>query len=228
MKIIDCFIYSDEDMLLDVRLNILDKYVDRFVVVEACYKHNGDTKEQKFNIKKFSKFSKKIDYIFIDKKPSGLYKIEKKDSKDQSGSKLVKNAIILEHYQRNQISKGLRKIHDDDLVLISDLDEIPQLEGLNFAKFKKKLVYFKHKMFYYKFNLYYKDLPWIGTKGCLKKNLISPQWLRDTKNKKYPFFRVDTFFSNKKYIDIDLVADGGWHFTQLKTSEELFKKLNTF
>ena len=83
-------------------------------------------------------------------------------------------------------------------------------------------------MFYYKLNLFYKELVWTGSRACLKKKLKSPQWLRNIKNKKYPVWRFDTLFSNNKYINIKLVNDGGWHFTNMKNPEEIFVKLNSF
>ena len=83
-------------------------------------------------------------------------------------------------------------------------------------------------MFFYKFNLLYENFDWIGSKACRKKSFISPQWLRDTKNKKYPFWRLDTYLSKNKYINVNLVENGGWHFTQIKSSKDIFSKLNTF
>ena len=79
-----------------------------------------------------------------------------------------------------------------------------------------------------KFNLFYKELIWTGSKACTKKNLKSPQWLRNIKSKKYPLWRIDTLFSNKKYRNINFIDNGGWHFTNMKTPEEIFLKLNTF
>ena len=83
-------------------------------------------------------------------------------------------------------------------------------------------------MFYYKFNLKYSTKPWFGSKACLKKNLISPQWLRDSKEKKYPIWRLDIFFSKMKYNSIYHVENGGWHFVNIKTPEEIEKKLMNF
>ena len=57
---------------------------------------------------------------------------------------------------------------------------------------------------------------WMGTRACKKKFLKSPQWLRNIKGKSYPFWRLDTFFSEKKYMNVDFVKDGGWHFTSIK------------
>ena len=75
MKIYDCFQFFDEEMLLDLRLNIMDKYVDKFVITEATYMHNGKSKKLVFDIKKFSKFKDKIIYIIVDKQPPNLLEI---------------------------------------------------------------------------------------------------------------------------------------------------------
>ena len=56
---------------------------------------------------------------------------------------------------------------------------------------------------------------------CKKKDLESPQWLRNVKDRKYPFYRLDTFFSKKKYIDKYYIKDGGWHFSNLKTASDI-------
>ena len=79
MKIYDCFQFYDEEMLLDLRLNIMDKYVDKFVITEANYLHNGKAKTLLFDINKFSKFKDKIIYIVVDKPPPGLFKINDSD-----------------------------------------------------------------------------------------------------------------------------------------------------
>ena len=83
-------------------------------------------------------------------------------------------------------------------------------------------------MFYYKFNLLLENMHWHGSKSCKMKNLISPQWLRDVKDKKYPLWRIDALFSQKKYNDVFFVQDGGWHFTNIKTPEEIDKKLRSY
>ena len=58
MKIFDCFMYFDEDVVLDLRLNYLNNQVDKFVIVESKYAHNGQKRDLNFNIKKFEKFKK--------------------------------------------------------------------------------------------------------------------------------------------------------------------------
>jgi len=83
-------------------------------------------------------------------------------------------------------------------------------------------------MFYYKFNLRLPNLIWTGTKGCRKKDLINPQWLRNIKDRKYSFFRLDTFFSKNKYRSVRRIIDGGWHFTNIKNAEAIEHKLKSY
>ncbi len=225
MKIFDCFQFFDEDMMLDLRLNILDRYVDKFVIVENLFMHSGKKKKQVFNINNYKKFQSKIEYILIDKLPEGLQDVTVKPNK--SSNPVINNTLLIEHNQRNSILKGLNDASQNDLILISDVDEIPNLERFNY-KLNKKLIFFKQQMYYYKFNLKYGNKEWIGTKGCLKKDLISPQWLRDIKGRSYPFWRLDILFSKMKYNSIEYVENGGWHFTNLRTAEELKKKLENF
>jgi beta-1,4-mannosyl-glycoprotein beta-1,4-N-acetylglucosaminyltransferase len=114
------------------------------------------------------------------------------------------------------------------MILISDVDEIPNLDLVNLSEIGEKLILFRQDMFYYKFNLKLPNLEWTGTKACKKKNLINPQWLRNIKDRKYPFFRIDTFFSNKKYIDIKIIKNGGWHFSNIKNAKEIEYKLKSY
>ena len=228
MKIFDCFMYFDEEVILDLRLNILNDYVDYFIIVESTFNHKGQKRDLKFDIKKFSKFEKKIIYLIYDEQPSNIQIINKTDSDDEISKKYIFNAYYRENGQRNFIYKGLDKAHDDDLILVSDVDEIPNLENLNFYKIKEKLIFFQQDMFYYKLNLKLPHLIWTGTKGCKKKILKSPQWLRNIKDKKYSFYRVDTFFSDKKYIDLKIIKNGGWHFTNIKTAEDIKFKLESY
>ena len=138
------------------------------------------------------------------------------------------NALKRENFQRNAISKGLKKVNPDDLILISDVDEIPDLSNLNLENINDEIILFKQNFYYYKFNLMLEDLPWLGTKACKHKMLKSPQWLRNIKDKKYPFWRFDTLFSKTKYQDIYFVENGGWHFSYMKTAKNIEKKLTSY
>ncbi len=228
MKIFDCFMYFDEEIVLDLRFNILDKYVDYFIIVESNFTHKGDKRELNFNHKKFEKFKHKIIYLVYDEHPSGIEKILHEDHHNEKSRKYILNAAYRENSQRNFILKGLQNAQEEDLILISDVDEIPNLESLNLQKISNKIILFNQKMFYYKFNLRLPSLIWTGTKGCKKKYLKTPQWLRNIKDKKYPFYRLDTIFSKKKYTNIKFVEDGGWHFSNIKTAAEIEYKLKSY
>ncbi len=228
MKIFDCFMYFDEEIVLDLRLNVLNNYVDYFVIVESSYTHKGDKRDLKFNHRKFEKFKDKIIYLIYDEIPEGIEEVKNEDDEGLKSGKYILNAALRENSQRNFISKGIEKAANEDIILISDVDEIPNLELVNFAKIKEKIILFKQYMFYYKFNLKLPNLLWTGTKACRKKHLINPQWLRNVKDKKYPFFRVDTFFSKTKYNNIKFIHDGGWHFSNIKSAKEIEHKLKSY
>jgi len=228
MKIYDCFMYFDEEVVVDVRLHTLNEFVDYFVIVESKFTHKGDSRKLKFNNQKFEKFKDKIIYIVDEEIYSQTEEVKAEDNEDEKSRKLIFNAVYRENGQRNLIVKGLERANDEDLILISDVDEIPKLSGLNFKNINEKIILFKQDMFYYKFNLLLPDLIWTGTKACKKKNLINPQWLRNIKDRKYSFFRIDTFFSKTKYTSIKIINDGGWHFSNIKTSKEIEFKLRSY
>ena len=228
MKIFDCFMFYDEEMILDFRLNYLNDYVDQFVIIESSYTHSGKKRKLIFDIKKYSKFKDKIFYKVLDEEPTGLSEIGKKDDYDKKNSKYILNALKRENFQRNYISQGLQNASSDDIVIISDVDEIPNLEENNLKDLKNKIILFNQKFFYYKFNLKLQSFDWYGSKACKKANLISPQWLRNIKSKKYPFWRFDTLFSKTKYQNIILIKKGGWHFSNMKTPESIEKKMSTY
>ena len=228
MKIFDCFMYFDEDLVLDVRLNILNEYVDKFVIVESKYNHKGEERQPLFDINKFNKFKDKIIYILKSDKHEGIELIQALDDEDEIYRKSIFNAWKRENLQRNQILEGLKEANQNDWILISDLDEIPNLKEVNFKEIKNKLIFFEQHMMYYKFNLKLENFTWIGSKACKFKNLRSPQWLRDIKAKKFPWWRIDTLFSKRKYKDIYFVKNGGWHFSYLKKPKDIEKKLKSY
>ena len=225
MRFIDCFMYFDEDMILDIRLNILDKYVSNFIICEANFNHNGTNRKLKFDINKFSKFKEKIIYIPLEEQPKNLRKILNSDNQSIKNSKILDNALLRENFQRNFLKNKIKNFHDDDLIIISDVDEIPNLENFTY---KAKITFFEQKMFYYKLNLLHKNFKWYGSKITKKKHLKSPQWLRNIKSRKYPFWRIDILFSMKKYNNINFIENGGWHFTNIKSAEKIDYKMKNF
>ena len=117
-KIYDCFSYWDEDLLLDIRFNILNDYVDYFVIIEGNKTWQNNDKKLRFDINKFQKFKDRIIYIPVEDMPDG------------------DNPYLRENFQRNCISRGILKAQDEDLIIISDLDEIPNPKKID--SFKKK------------------------------------------------------------------------------------------
>tara|TARA_Y100000816_G_scaffold288321_1_gene272675 strand:+ start:2498 stop:3367 length:870 start_codon:yes stop_codon:yes gene_type:complete len=220
--------YFDEELVLDLRLNILNEYVDYFVIVESKYTHKGEYRNLRFDKQKFKKFEKKIIYLIYDEHPKEIENIFNNDNDDEKSRKYILNALRRENSQRNFILNGLKAAEKNDYILISDVDEIPNLVNTQLNNIKEKIIFFKQDMFYYKFNLKLPNLKWTGTKACKKKYLKSPQWLRNIKDKKYPFYRLDIYFSNNKYNDVKIISDGGWHFSNIKTAEQIEHKLKSY
>jgi len=220
--------FFDEEMLLELRLNTLDKFVDKFIIVESTYTHSGKEKKLIFDINKYPKFKEKIDYIIVRDLPQGIEEIGNDDSNLEITNKEIMNALRRENFQRNAIYRGLANTDDNDWIIISDLDEIPDLSNINFNSINKKIIFFKQKVFYYKLNLELKTLRWIGSKACKKKYLKSPQWLRNIKDKIYSKWRLDIIFSKKRYNNIYFVENGGWHFSFVKKPEDIEKKLKSY
>jgi len=209
MKLIDCFMYFDEDMVLDIRLNTLHEKVDEFIIVESTKNHAGKDKKLNFKIENFSKFKDKINYIVVEDMPK--YVISPKKGWHENH--------VRDQFQRNAIERGYNKHSEDDLIMISDIDEIPDPKKIEEFNTKNKFACFLQKNFQSKINLQnITDGEWAGTKICQKKNLKSPQWLRDIKVKKKPFWKI---FSKK----VQLIKDGGWHFSFLKDPKSIRDKI---
>ena len=209
MAIYDCFQYFDEDHVVELRLNILNKYVDYFVISESTKTHQGKNKKINFNKNNFPKFKNKIKHVVAD------YKQEVDFQKHIGGESPV------EQHQRNFLIKGIEDASPDDLIILSDSDEIPDLSKISKIKNNKKFIAFSQKMFMYKLNLQnLNESNWIGSKIAKKKNIISMQKLRNLKFKKYPFWRID-----KKHLQI---INGGWHFSFLQTPSQILKKIKSY
>ena len=220
--------FFDEEQILDLRLNILNETVDFFVIVESIYNHRGEKRELIFDKNKFSKFKNKIIYIIHDEIPKQVETVNQNDSESEKNRKYIMNAVYRENSQRNYISQGIKEADQNDIILISDVDEIPKFENINIREITNKIIMFKQYMFHYKYNLVLPNFKWTGTKAVRKKNLISPQWLRNTKDRNYPIYRIDTFFSKKKYNNIKIIEDGGWHFSNIKTPKMLNHKFRSY
>ena len=225
MKIYDCTTFYSEHMMLDVRFHILNDYVEKFIVTESLYSHSGQPKKLNFDINNYPKFKDKIIYLVIDQEPDDLIKIE--NTKEHQGLKRI-NSLKRIELSYNYMMKATENLANDDLIILSDNDEIPNLNSKQFKQSNKNVFIFKQLFFYYKFNLLYDLMPWFGSKACKKKSLKSFSWLRNLKSKKYSFWRLDTYFNENKLTNLEIIKDGGWHFTNIKTPEELYIKMTNF
>jgi len=211
MKIFDCFIFYNENLLTEIRLNILYDHVDYFVLCESKYDHRGTYKGYNFDLEKFNKFRKKIIYLQLDNFPENLGNWERQD------------------YQRDYMKLGLKKngVKDEDLIIYSDADEI--INPKIFKKFdtiRNNVGICQQYCFYYKLNLIsdeYKNY-WQGSRFALYRQLKSFSWLRNitTKNLKYSFFRID------KFKKIKIYENSGWHFSYLMDAKQIQQKISSW
>ena len=217
--IFDCFTYNNEDLILELRLNTLDKFVDKFVIIEATSDHAGNKKKLNFDIKKFKTFKKKIRYIVVDDMP-------KNTKSFYYNKRFWHKNIVRDEYQRNQIVRGLFDAKDEDLILISDIDEIPNLVNIKNASFKKYAV-FNQKFYKFKLNLLAPgQTPYQGSRVIRKKYLkgkITPQWLRYQYTKRIKFWQFHRHFTNPTVI-----TEGGWHFSFIVSPEKVKNKMQSY
>ncbi len=210
MKIYDCIIFNGENRILEIRLNELNKFVDYFVILEFGETFTGLEKKQAINHDLLKKFNNKIRYYFINSKLSEI------DPWKREG------------FQRNHLTKGILDSEPDDIIMVSDVDEIPNLKLLNFRNVDDWVYAFSLSHSMYKLNLV-RQVKWIGTKLCKKKNFKSPQWLRSLKvHKKYSILRLDKLLSKTYYSKFKIIENSGWHFGWLMKPETIVKKVNSY
>ena len=149
------------------------------------------SKKQNFNIDDYPKFKDKIIYILVETEPDDLY--ETGPHADDRVGRIRLNSLKRIRKQYNSLVEGVTDASENDLILLSDCDEIPNLENLNKESLKNEIILFNQKIFYYKFNLQYTSLNWFGTKGCKKKKLRTFEWL-NIKNKNTIFGGWALFF----------------------------------
>tara|TARA_B110000971_G_C19996998_1_gene494869 strand:- start:324 stop:1166 length:843 start_codon:yes stop_codon:yes gene_type:complete len=210
--------------MLDIRFNILNEFVYKFIIIESLYSHSGKKKKLNFNINNYPKFKDKIIYLVIEHEPENLIKSDLDLKQYEKRINSLKRIDLSYEY----MNKGIKDATDEDLIILSDNDEIPNLNSNLFKKTNKNIIIFKQLLFYYKFNLLYDGMSWFGSKACKKKYLKSFSWLKHIKNKSYPFWRLDTYFSGLKNINLQIVNDGGWHFTNIKSPKDLLQKMQNF
>ena len=167
MKIFDCTTFYSEHLMMDVRFNALNEYVHKFIVAESTFSHSGEPKKLNFDINNYPKFKDKIIYTVIDKEPKNIIRI---GNKLLTPSEKRSNSLKRINLSYDCMTKSLDIALDNDLIILSDNDEIPNLGSKEFKNSNKDVLIFKQLFFYYKFNLLYDLVPWFGSKAAKKKN----------------------------------------------------------
>ncbi len=207
-KIVDCITFFDNNFMFNLRYNILENYVDYFVVCESKYDHTGKKKKSNFIWKK--KYKKNKIKYFLLKKP-----FPKKNNRWENQA-----------LQREYLLKCTNFLSPNDYIFFSDPDEIMNPKLLKNFKLKKKYGIFLQNCYNYKLNLFNPfESPWEGSRVAKKKDLKSINFLRQKvvrKNLKYNLFRID------KEKNIEVFKGGGWHFNNVMSVKDISLKLKTF
>ena len=161
-KIYDCSTFFKGNLLFETRLRTLDSVVDYFIVCEATKTHTGKEKNLNFNYEKFKKMSNKIRYLVVDDMPSF------------NNDTIETNQYKLLNYQINKLHDSISEADKNDIIILSDEDEIPRPERISEFNYEKyKYGYFLQNMYYYKINIHSKtqgkNCSWPGSRLCLKK-----------------------------------------------------------
>ena len=167
MRIFDCTTFFNEKMIMDLRFNTLNPYVTKFIVVESIYSHSGQKKKLNFNINDYPDFKNKIEYIVIKEEPADIIK----------GDELIKNPHNKRFNSLKRIEqsydymiKGIDEAKEDDLILLSDNDEIPNLSSFLIEDLKKTdYVIFKQLFFIINLIYFTTEYPGLEQKAVKKK-----------------------------------------------------------
>ena len=215
-QIFDCFTYYNEDKLLKLRFEILKDVVDWFVIAESTHTQTGQVKPLNFDINKFKEFSDKIIYIKVDDMPLHL-----------------NDAWANEKHQRNALARGLDKASDNDIVIISDLDENPNADAIK--RYNPTRLYGTLVQRWYNYllnNMLVKEntscpkdwiRPKITTFGNLRHFFKTPENLRIYKKEKTIAGMIHYL---RKKIGHQLIPNGGWHFSWIMTPEQMVEKIS--
>lgn len=215
--IYDCFSFFNELDILEIRLNILDGIVDKFVLVEATKTHSGKEKPlyYKDNIERFSKFKDKIIHIIVDEFPD------------------INTSWEYENYQRNCIAKGLADAKENDIILISDVDEIPNPDAVRNNINNDEIKIFEQNMYFYYLNyLDIKEPIWkSGTRMLTYKQFQNG--LNDIDFQYCEYFveklnKGTTATKIRMYKDGLYIKNGGWHFSYLGGTKAIINKITAF
>jgi beta-1,4-mannosyl-glycoprotein beta-1,4-N-acetylglucosaminyltransferase len=215
--IYDCFAFFNELDLLEIRLNELDSVVDRFVLVEATRTFQKKPKPLYFaeNKQRFARFLTKIEHVVVDHYPHFFSKFR------------IPTAWDYDDHQKEQILQGLKNCRPEDVIIVSDVDEIPRPELITQFAHVPGIKVFKQRLYYYFLNCFIRKYPepipvengimyWQGT---VMLNY------RDIKNIQKTRLNRGTRESNSK---ITVIPEGGWHFSYLGGVKKVIEKIEAY
>jgi beta-1,4-mannosyl-glycoprotein beta-1,4-N-acetylglucosaminyltransferase len=224
IKVYDCFLFSYNPDILEIRLNILDEVVDQFVIVEADYNWNGMykgfvfTKEE--NLKKIEKFLHKITYVQVKDMPQ--HQILEFSNAEAA-------AETLEIFNRNAIARGLVNVKNDDIIIASDFDEIPRPEILKQIKKEKNkdVILLSMPNFFYRIN---------SIAPAIDKKLTNSVIFNKKMLEKHSVHELrwnfrQALLENKKDFkgtEFDVIYNSGWHFSWAGDSSFINEKLDGY
>lgn len=198
MKVWDCFLFRNEHVLLDVRVDELRGVVDRFVAVQSIHTFRGTRKDLELD-------------AFVHNKHVDLRVIDVLDT-----PVIAESPWVRERHQRNAILRGLADAAPDDIIMVSDVDEIPRrstVEQIKAVGVEGSGVALQQTMYLYRFNLKSPWQTWLGTRATTRAMLSTPQVLRDN-------------------IVLPVIPDAGWHFSWLarksQAAEDVLDKQRSF
>lgn len=220
MAIYDCFSFYNELDILEIRLNVLKDIVDKFVLVEARKTHTGVDKPLYFNENKdrFYSFADRIVHIVVDDFP-----IPPADYTPRQA------AWMCENYQRNQAVLGLKDAKDDDLIICSDVDEIPNPTAVLACRGKNGVSALRQYLHYYYLN--YRDYIrpyWCFAKVFRFSSMANASWKDKLKGNEFIDQRINdrNSLSCCRLVAPDrTIPNGGWHFSYLGGVDAVMRKL---
>jgi beta-1,4-mannosyl-glycoprotein beta-1,4-N-acetylglucosaminyltransferase len=240
MKIYDGFLFFNELDLLEIRLNVLNDIVDKFILVESSVTHSGLSKPFYFeeNKQRFSKFLDKIIHIKVTNTPNNFVTIPLEFTDDYEGRifKQIWEDIKIntafdrisqpnygrDFYQKECIKLGMSECNDDDIIICSDLDEIPNPEILSrLNEFYEDSLFYTFIQTHY---CYYLNLLHYSYSNNLVFNRsITSDWYgsRMGSYKNIKNLSLNTLRSQEN----NSIANGGWHFSYMGGLEKVTAKL---
>ena len=216
----DCFGFYNELDLLEIRLNVLKDVVDKFVLVEATKTHTGKPKPLYFNENKerFAAFEDKIIHVVVDDFPDPPIDYTERQA-----------SWMRENFQRNAIVRGLAGARDDDLIMVSDADEIPSPEAVRVAAGKRGVIVCEQLLCNYYLNFVSYTTPiWLGTKIVRYGAFIDPKTYVKMGKLTYVDEHVNAGASatRLRYVEPDSrIHKAGWHFSYLGDAKSIVSKI---